>query len=341
MREHKKKETEKTKKRSAPRIVLRVFLCVLAVFLAALAFIATHDWKSPITDYDVTNPYIMPYGVTMVSAHRSGGGIFPENTMIAFEGCIKSETFRTDIFEFDLHLTKDGQLMVLHDDTLDRTTDARQVFGVKNARPEDYTLDELRKLNFGAGFTDPDGGTPYAGLTGDSVPDSLRAVTLEEVLDYLEANGSFRYIIEIKNKKELGYRAADRLYLVLKERNLLDKAIIGTFNAEVTRYLDETYPDMLRSASIKEVIGFYLDSVFERECADDYYGFDALQIPANQFVIRLGTSRVTDYAHRHNIAVQYWTINDPDVMRLLKEINADCVMSDVPDVAYRVLHDGE
>ncbi len=50
---------------------------------------------------------------------------------------------------------------------------------------------------------------------------------------------------------------------------------------------------------------------------------------------------MTDYAHKHNIAVQYWTINDPDDMRLLREINADCVMSDDPDLAYRILYDCE
>ena len=333
---------KKTKGRRRPiRRILLVFAAVLVVFLASVGFIATHDWKSVIQDYDVSNPYITPYGTTLVSAHRSGGGIFPENTMMAFERCVESADFRTDIFEFDLHLTKDGQLVILHDDTLDRTTDSEQVLGVNGARPENYTLEELRQLNFGAGFTDDDGNMPYYGLTGAEVPDSLRVATLGQVLDYLEGNGGFRYIIEIKNKKELGYRAADQLYAVLKEKNLLGKAIIGTFNAEVTKYLDETHPDMLRSASIPEVLGFYLDSVFEVDRPVDYYPFDALQIPANQFMIRLGTSRMTDYAHKHNIAVQYWTINDPDDMRLLREINADCVMSDDPDLAYRILYDCE
>ena len=66
--------------------------------------------------------------------------------------------------------------------------------------------------------------------------------------------------------------------------------------------------------------------------------YTALQIPANQFVIRLGTAKLTTYAHKNNIAVQYWTINDADDIRMLRDINADCVMSDVPDLAYGVLH---
>lgn len=331
-------EKSQVKKISRGKKTVLTVIAVILVAVFSLFLILTHNWKADIVDYDTDNPYITPYGTTLVSAHRSGGGIFPENTMMAFEGCINSDTFKTDIFEFDLHITKDGELIILHDDTLDRTTDSEEVFGIKNARPENYTLEELKKLNFGEGFTDDSGTTPYKGLRGDDVPGSLRAATLREVLEYLEANGGFKYIIEIKNKADLGYEAAKKLYEVLSEMNLLDSAIIGTFNGEVTKYLDENYPDMLRSASIKEVLGFYFDSLFGVRREEGYYKFAALQIPANQFVIKLGTSKLTDYAHKNNIAVQYWTINDPDDMRLLKTINADCVMSDDPALAFDVLN---
>lgn len=329
----------KTKKKTGRRgkAVLIVIAVPVACVLALLG-IVTHNWTSEIVNYDTTNPYITEYGKTMTSAHRSGGGIFPENTLMAFEGCINSDFFRTDIFEFDLHITKDGELIILHDDTLDRTTDSEEIFGVTKARPENYTLEELQKLNFGEGFTDDEGNTPYKGLRGEDVPDNLRVATLEAVLDYLEGNGGFYYVIEIKNHNALGYEAADGLYAVLKEKDLLNKVIVGTFNGEVTKYLDENYPDMLRSASIKEVVGFYLDSVLNRNREAGHYKYKALQIPANQFFIKLGTTRITDYAHKNNIAVQYWTINDAEDIEMLREINADCVMSDVPDLAYSILN---
>ncbi len=323
------------KKRHRARIIVPVL--ILAVLLG-LFLVVTHSWNDEIVTYDTSNPYITPYGQTMVSAHRSGGGIFPENTLMAFEGCVTSKDFKTDIFEFDLHITKDGKLILLHDDTLDRTTDSEEVFGVTGARPEDYTLVELKTLNFGDGFVDDNGNAPYRGLKGSAVPASLHAATLEEVLDLLEKSGDYRYIIEIKNSKELGYDAVDALYGVLKSRNLLSKAIVGTFKAEVTRYIDEQFPDMYRSASIAEVLEFYVSALLDLKCAPGYYRYEALQIPANQFVVKLGTSRITNYAHKNNIAVQYWTINDPEDMQYLKEINADCVMSDVPDTAYGVLN---
>ena len=314
-----------------------IILGVLAVIVASLLLLVTHDFKEDYKDYDTTNTEITEYGKTLVSAHRSGGGIFPENTMMAFEGCINSDTFRTDIFEFDLHITKDDQLIILHDNTLDRTTDAEEVFGEEGIRPENYTYEELSTLNFGEDFENDRGEMPYKGLRGENVPSNLHAARLSDVLDYLQSNGDFGYIIEIKNGGELGNKSADILYSTLKERELLDNAVIGTFNGGVTKYMDETYPDMKRSASIKEVVGVYFLSLLgiDRQGA---YKFDALQIPAGLSILRLDTTRLVNYAHRHNIAVQYWTINDEAEMAHLRDIGADCIMSDIPDVAYDVLN---
>lgn len=332
-----------TKERKAKKIgvgkIIGLFFAVLLTAAAVLFLIMTHNWRDTPVEYDTTNAYITKLGETMVSAHRSGGGIFPENTMMAFEGCINSESFKTDIYEFDLHITKDGELILLHDDTLDRTSNSEELFGVKNAKPEDYSYEELRRLNFGENFTAADGSTPYKGLRGEAVPENLKAAKLEDVLDYLEANGGFSYIIEIKNGGELGRRAADKLYAILNGKGLLKKVIAGTFKQEITEYFDEKYPDMLRSAGIKEVLGFYFDSLTGREREKGFYKFDALQIPSNQYVIKLGTARLINFAHKNDIAVQYWTINDAEEIRRLQEIGADCVMSDVPDLAYSTINE--
>ena len=314
-----------------------IILGVLCVLIIGLVLLVTHNFGDVYEDYDTTNTNITEYGKTLVSAHRSGGGIFPENTMMAFEGCINSDTFKTDVFEFDLHITKDDQLIILHDSTLDRTTDAEEIFGKSGIRPEDYTYEELSVLNFGEDFENERGEMPYKGLRGDLVPTNLRAAKLADVLGYLQSNGDFGYIIEIKNSGELGYKAADILCDTLKEYNLLDKAVIGTFNPEVTSYIDKNHPDMKRSASIPEVVMVYFLSLIgvDRQGA---YKFDALQIPAGLSILRLDTVRLVNYAHRHDIAVQYWTINDEAEMAHLREIGADCIMSDVPDVAYDILN---
>lgn len=330
---------EKKKKSKVKAIFKGLGICLVVVILlvGCILFVISHDWKSELKDYETDNYYVTPLGQTMVAAHRSGGGIFPENTMMAFEGCINSKNFKTDIFEFDLHITKDEELIILHDETLDRTTDSIETFGVTDATPDQFTYAELRKLNFGEAFTDENGQMPYKGLRGKDIPNNLKASKLEDVLDYLEANGDFGYIIEIKNSGELGFKTADRLYEVLKRKDMLKKVIVGTFHGEITQYLDEAHPDMMRSASIIEVAKFYIDSLLNIKREAGYYKYSALQIPANQLIIHLGTSKVTDYAHKNGIAVQYWTINDADDIKALYLIGADGITTDVPDLAYRVI----
>lgn len=319
---------------------LIITLAVIAALILALvlAHALKKDEVVPANGYVTTNPSITQ-GDALVSAHRSGGAIFPENTLMAFEGCVESDTFKTDIFEFDLHLTKDNVLVLLHDKNFDRTSNSAEAFGAQEVLPRDKTFEELQVLNLGENFEAPDGTFPYRGLRGDDIPQNLRVVRLETVLDYLLADDSdCRFIIEIKDGGETGKRAADELYKILSERNLLEKVIVGTFQGEITEYLDENYDDMLRSAGIAEVLKFYLAAQFGIELDKEDIKYDALQIPYKQFVLNLGTQDIINRAHKYDIAVQYWTINDPEEIRELNERGADAIMSDDPEMAYGVIH---
>ena len=318
-------------------IILCVLLALILTLAAALFFSSRHRSNpADVKTYDTTNPLIMPR--TDVSAHRSGAGIAPEETMMAFRNCVEQEGFEIDVFEFDLHITKDDVLVLLHDDTLDRTSDSEKVFGETDVRPENKTYEELRQLNMGAQFVTDAGDAPYKDLT--EVPDDLRILRVEDVLDYLRANGDFKYIIEIKNGGDLGKKGVDILHGVLAERNLLDRVAFGTFHEEISAYVDETYPDLRRSTSIKEVLRFWLAALthsrsYEPPCS-------VLQLPFCEpylnYGVNLGTATVINYAHAHDMAVQYWTINDPKDMAYLVSIGADCIMTDYPDVLYRVMH---
>ena len=322
--------------------IIGIALLCLAVFVALILWAVTKDTPrtEPVETDNAANPLITPLGQTMLSGHRAGGGIAPENTMAALENCVESDAYELDIFEFDVHLTADGVLVLLHDSTLDRTSDAAEVFGYEGVEVGTKTLAELKQLNMGAKFEAADGSMPYAGLAGDGVPDAVRITTLDEALDYLERSGDYRYIIEIKNGGEEGMLAADRLYAALVEYGCLDRAVVGTFHNEVTAYMDGTYPDMPRSAGVMEVVGFFLRSLLNWPGAGDF-GFEALQIPTTDYVVNLGTSRVVNYAHGRNIAVQYWTINDAGEMARLQAIGADAVMTDVPDLGAQILNQPE
>ncbi|MBQ9530717.1 MAG: hypothetical protein IJR70_01460 [Eubacterium sp.] len=333
-------ETKTKKKKNILKKVLCFILSIILII--AVVDIISINWHSNpdnIQKYETSNRYISSNNSPFVSAHRCGGGIMPEESMMAFENCVNNKDFNVDVFEFDLHITKDNKLVLLHDDTLDRTTDSFEVFGKKDAKPEDYTYDELRVLNIGAKFEDENGDFPYSSLHGDEVPDTLKIVKVDDLLDYLNKYGKFDYIIEIKNSEDLGKKGVDILYGILKERNLLDRVIFGTFNEEVSLYVDEKHPDLKRSATINEVLDFYKAAMTDRK--DFKVNYIALQIPYNmpyRAVVNLGTAKVINYAHKHNIAVQYWTINEESELEYLSSIGADCIMSDYPDKLYDIIH---
>lgn len=324
----------KTKKKKGLK-VLAVIAIILVAIVALMQIAGNHRSKpDKIKSFDTTNQYIL--SSTDISGHRSGGGIAPEETLMAFKNCAENDSFTIDVFEFDLHITKDDVLVLLHDDTLDRTSNCEEVFGETQVRPETKTYDELRQLNMGAKFVNEAGEMPFADITEPT--DDLKILRVEEALDYLNSVGDYKYIIEIKNGDELGKKGVDILHQLLVDRGLIDKVIFGTFNGEVSAYVDEAYPDMTRSTGIVEVLKFWLAAItnsssYEPPC-------NVLQIPYGSPFKYIGlntaTAQVINYAHSHDMAVQYWTINDEEDMEYLMSVGADCIMTDYPDKLYEV-----
>lgn len=317
--------------------ILLVCVAIIALTVFGLYKLVTHQWKDKPQDYAATNQYITALGDTMIAAHRGGRSLFPQGTMMAFEGCVTSQTFEADIIEFDVQLTADEKLIILHDETLDEVTNAIEHFGKSDNYAKDYTYEEIYNLNFGEYFKDKNGNTPYKGLRGEDIPDNLRVATATDALTYLENNGEYYYSIEIKCSGESGIMAADVLYDILKQMNLIDKTIVASFNRDVILYLEENYPDLTRTAYNIEVVKLYIDSLFDIDRPDGYYKFDVLQVPPDKYIVNLGTPKLINYAHKNNVAVQYWTINDAERIAFLQSIGADGIITDKPDIAYKAL----
>ena len=233
-----------------------------------------------------------------------------------------------------MRLTKDEKLIIVHDDTLDEVSNAVEYFGITDVYPENYTYEELYNLNMGEFFKDANGEMPYNGLRGENIPDNLRIATVMQALTYLESNGNYRYSIEIKNSGELGVKAVDSLCNTLSLMKLTDKVIVSSFNKDVILYIEENHPELTRSAYNVEVALLYLDSLLG---INRHYGFDVIQVPPDKYIVNLGTSKLVNHAHKNNIAVQYWTINDAEKMKFLQDIGADGIITDIPDTAYEVL----
>ena len=293
---------------------------------------------------EATNPYITEYLDPVVAAHRSGAGLAPQNTMMAFENIIENaDSLGVDMLEFDVQITKDGELVLMHDLTYDNITNAVEVFGKKNNYVSSITLEEAKALNMGENFKG-DGSDPYRGLRGDEIPDNLRVTTCDEVIDYAEANSGekkYMYCIEIKSILSNGKRAVDRLYEIITERGLQDRVIWSTFAPDVSGYMVKNYPEISRTADAIEAIQFYFYQRMGWDLQDVSPSYVALQIPygenALDNLINLGTRELLNYAHKNNIAVQYWTINNEDDIKHLTLNGADCIMTDYPQRATQAI----
>ena len=296
---------------------------------------------TPVESYpDSTNPYIREYLDPDISAHRSGAGIAPQNTLMAFENIIEQgDSLGVDTLEFDVQITADGELILLHDLTYDGTSNAVEAFGKDNVLASSITFEEAQVLNMGENFK-VDGEYPYRGLRGDDIPYNLRVVKCDTVIDYIEANCGdkvYNYVIEIKSIGSNGKKAVDKLYKIITERELEDRVIWSTFAPDVSGYMKSNYPEIARTADAIEAVQFYFYFRNGWDLQDVKPSYVALQIPygssALDNLINLGTIEMINYAHMNNIALQYWTINSEEEVRLLTQNGADCIMTDYPQMA--------
>lgn len=338
------KKRKKCVKNAIVWSIVGTLLFVLVLNVVILPFTGKCARVDRVTDYVGDNQYIAfhkPEGL-MLSAHRAGGVLEPEETMAAFKQCMEEaqrENYKVDILEFDLHLTKDDVLVLMHDHEIDRTSNG-------SGKICDMTLAELKTYNFGYNFKTQEGEYKYRGKSDDQLKD-VRIATLQEVLEYVEKvarpDKTMNYVIEIKDGDDVGRRAMNKLYRMMVEYDIVDRTAFGTFHGEISKYVDEcndlgTFEQkVVRSAGITEVLDFYYAFLYGNTNAK--FNFKVLQIPMgfNGF-FDLSTKEFIDFAHSLGIAVQYWTINDPDDVAKLQANGADCIMTDNPKMAYEVLH---
>ncbi len=298
------------------------------------------------------NPFIVEKGdLPMIAAHRGGGDNNPENTMLAFREAVT--TIGVDIIESDLYLTKDGYLVYNHDSYIDETCNVNGDISLDEVEAlcenednrhyiKNMTLAELEQYNFGYYFEDKDGNRIYKDAT-DFAEKGLQIATVDKLFEeFYESHPDLLFIVEIKNSGELGYEACRVLNETLnKYPNYKDQIVIGTFHDEIEVELKEKYPELMRGAPTGTAAKFILTQFLGVNLFDGS-DFACLQISMDYDLgieLKLDKKTIIKRAHRRNIAVQYWTINDPDEMRRLIELGCDCIMTDDPILLKSVLEE--
>ncbi len=326
---------------------LKVFAIVLACIVAFFAVINIIPPKKNIE----SNPFIVGEGkLPMVAAHRGGKINNPENTMLAFREAVK---MGVDIIESDLYLTKDGYLVYNHDSYIDETCNINgdisedameELIKDKSKRHyiEDMTLAELEQYNFGYYFEDKNGDRIFRD-TADIEAAGVQIATVEKLFEeFHESNPDLLFIVEIKDEGERGYDACRILNETLKNYpNYKDNIVVGTFHDEIEDELKANYPHLMRGAPTGTAAKFIITQYLGVNIFDNG-DFACLQIPTSYDVgitLPLNKATLIKRAHRRNIAVQYWTINDEAEMRELIELGCDCIMTDDPELLIKVLED--
>ena len=325
-------------------------LKIFAIFFAAIIlFFAIINLIPPKKNVE-KNPFIVAKGeLPMIAAHRGGSLNNPENTMLAFREAVK--TIGVDVIESDLYLTKDNYLVYNHDAYIDETCNVNGDLTLEEVEKlcedekkrhyiKDMTLAELQQYNFGYYFEDKDGTRPYKDVTDISAA-GLQIATVDALFEqFHESHPDLLFIVEIKDGEERGYKACEILAKTLDAYPAYKESIVvGTFNDEIEEELKTKYPSLLRGAPTGTAAKFIITQYLGVNLFDNG-DFACLQIPMSYDLgieIPLNKKTLVRRAHRRNIAVQYWTINDADEMRELIEMGVDCIMTDDPILLKQVL----
>jgi len=246
-----------------------------------------------------------------VIAHRGGSRLRPENTLAAFDHAL---SLGVDAFECDVHLSRDGEVVVIHDPTLDRTTDAS---GPVSAR----TAAELEQVDAAYRFGE-----------GEGFPLRGKGLGVPRLADLLLRYPSMPVIIEIKGEDpDLAAPVMD----VIRQAGADKRVIIGGFSRIVLDAVRRIAPDVPTGASSPE-------ARWALHCA--YLGlsprrpaYQSFQVPFRLRGRQMFGAGFVRAARRGHVPVFAWIVDEPDVMRMLIDWGVTGIISDRPDLAVQTV----
>jgi glycerophosphoryl diester phosphodiesterase len=243
-------------------------------------------------------------GSPLLIAHRGGAGLAPENTLRAFRNAV--HTWGADMLEMDVRLTRDNEVVVIHDETVDRTTNGA-------GRVRDLSLAQLQELDAGYRFLDPEGRTSYRGA-GVTIP------RFEEVLEDLPG---VRMNVEAKDGQ-----SAPGLVDIIRRHGAQERVLVAA-EWEKNRKAVAGYEGPW-GASRRNLLWFFI-LIHTPWGRSHTPACDALQIPETYQGIRLLSPHTLSEAHARNLPVHVWTVDDPDDMRRMLAMGVDGIQTDRPD----------
>lgn len=235
----------------------------------------------------------MNSGKVIVFGHRGAMGHAPENTMASFA---KGLELGSDILELDVHLSRDGELVVMHDGDVSRTTDG-------SGHLKDMTLAEIKKLDAGSWF-DPR-------FRGERVP------TLAQVVDW--AKTRIQLAIEIKGDPLPAPGIEDKVVKLLRDNQVVDEMLIISFHHESVKRVKELEPRLMTGILYT---GMLIDTVGAARAALT----DSVR-PSWQY----WTPELVNQVHAAHLVAHSWIANDEPLMEYLVSMGLDSIGTNYPD----------
>ena len=236
----------------------------------------------------------------LVWAHRGASGYAPENTLAAFQ---KAVDLGADGVELDIQLTKDDQIVVIHDETIDRTSDDK-------GWVKDYTLEELRAFNYNR--TKPE-------YKHADIP------TMREVFELLKPTGLF-INIEIKTGVVFYEKIEEKILALTKEMGMEDRVCYSSFNHYTVTRIHELKPDA-------EVGFLYADGPIDMPSYGVKHGVNALH-PA---LYNLQYDGFGKECKEKGLKLNVWTVNERPYMEMCCQYGVDAIITNYPDIAKEVV----
>ena len=254
------------------------------------------------------------YPLVIAHADDTGQGLWPGSTMVFLEGATQ---LGVDVLEIDVHMSKDGHIVVMHDDTVDRTTNG-------SGKISQLTLKEIKELEVGANWS-PDGGSTYPYREA-----GLRVPTVAEVFTLFPDKP---LNIEIKQEDP---SLAQPLCDLIRHFNMSDRVLVPSFSDKAMSEFRAACPEVATVASSSEVRKFVAVNFafLSKFLAAEY---EAFQVPEESSGIPVVIPHFVHSAHDSNLQVHIWTVNDPADMERFIAMGVDGIMTDRPDLLLDIL----
>lgn len=238
---------------------------------------------------------------SLIFAHRGSSGLYPENTMEAFRA---ADRHKADGIELDVQLSRDGEVVVIHDHRLERTTNGTGLVS-------QHTLGQLKQLSAGDWF--------HSRFHHSRIP------TLEEVLDFVKST-RLHIILELKNLLVPQPGLEEKVCQLIANFQLTERAVFSSFNFHSLRMMKELNPQV-RTALL--YIGHFADPWK----TGIEYRVDQLHVPFDEV-----TAPLVKDAKLHDLEVLAWTVNHKKTMRRMLSMKVDGMITNHPKQARKQMH---